>query len=279
MSKRRRSAEADAHAKRARGHPRAPGRPREADWTLQSLLETSGLNGAFFELLDPLSQRALCCANAAFAQCLAGMRAPLPFPLPAFYGARVFGITFDSFCGIAMVQVYWRAQLGLALHYDHVARLRDLPTRSIQLLTKLNWAIRTNAIECTRHLMGWLDPYDGGSLSFEHARTPMLRMLAAAPTLQMHNMARHIMICQRWDVLVDFIESPPLDLDLKSFLMTLRCLLLKVRVSPFDRHGLLAAMKPYGKRVPEHNPAPLLLVLKGWLKEIADSDPPSDIGR
>ena len=237
---------------------------REAEMTLLWLVETSGLNKEFFDLLDPLSQRALCCINAACRQHLKDMRAPLPVCLPRFYDPPTSNYAFDLFCGRAARHNYWRGQLGLVLHYDYVARIDDIIARDMYHYEMLNWAIMVNATACALRLALTLPPEHAGLVQFEDASVLMIRILTMVRTIPLDNIARHILLHAAWPALISLIEDPPPGFDLCEFLVMMRKILLRIRIVSFQRDLILMALKPYGKRVAEHNPRPLLAQLKDW---------------
>lgn len=246
--------------------------PPEAGLTLLWLVEVPGLNKAFFDLLNPLEQRALCCINAATWPLLRDLRAPLPFCIPKFHDTLRINDVFEMYCGKHATFNYWRGQLGLAIHYDHLARIGDIVANDVYRYEQLNWAIAANARVCARHLAWTLPKEQSGFIKLNGASVSMIRALSSVGTVPLDLIPRHVLVQTDWESLVSLIEDPPHRFDLLGFMVTLRKILLRMHSTPFQRDRVLNALKPYGKHTIKHNPAPLLCLLKSWLS----AEPPDD---
>lgn len=261
MSKRNRASQAESDEEHLAKRPRF-------GWTARVLLldvfTTSGIGDALYASFDALTQRALCCASTEYHRSLSGPRAPLPWPVPSF-PQHVDDHGFQTHCAWQITKSYWRSQISLALHYDHVGRLDSILDRRYKDFrwqrpypndqAILYWATQSNAVACVRALRSCMDRINMIWCGINAETT--FAILGARFLGGDEEVARTILLRARWELLQCILAShPPY---LTEFLVAFRKCLLKF-------HGalkpeLMPVLKPYGKKQPEDNPA----ALKAWV--------------
>jgi hypothetical protein len=239
---------------------------------LVDFLLVDGLSKAFFQtLLDPLSQRAICCVNQPVWESTQQWRSPLAIIVPVYPPHSYDDEVFEEFCGADIHNQFWRAQLGLAMHYDHPGRARSARSSNLDHHRLLNWSIAGNAIKCATWVLSTYVVVNWAWVDFNRATNAMLSVILSLSTTVTPYITRHILEYRRYQCLVDLIDRPP-------FYLTRFLIALRGRVKVFkelpDRVVLMQALKPYGKAKPEENPRPLrdlLVVLIEYARK--DTDP------
>lgn len=144
-----------------------------AESGLLRIIETSGLNSEFLALLDPISQRALCCVCADARYSLITCTA-LPQAWPEAFQPSV-----------VRPLPYWNRHILLALYYDHIGRFRGIylyarPEFVQATLNVVDCALWMRAYACVDWLVRRLSPADFFDINFAYANAEMLRVLRAA---------------------------------------------------------------------------------------------------